>query len=100
MSIFGRRRCFLLSLKETARSTMIPSSRASARRADDRAAREFGRWLASPRPPHLLFALSGFPAVIAVREAGQHGSGRYLHTNSTIATEARFHIRDSGTFPF
>ena len=51
-------------------------------------------------PPPLLFALSGFPAVIGVREAGQHGSGRYLHTNSTIATEARFHIRDSGTFPF
>jgi len=32
--------------------------------------------------------------------AGLRGSGKYLHTNSTIASEAQSHIRDSGAFPF
>jgi hypothetical protein len=90
----------VLTLKETDRSTMRTSSRAFARCADARAVREFGRWLASHRQPPLPFALPGFPELSGVEEADQHGSGRYLHTNSTIATEARFHILDSGIFPF
>jgi hypothetical protein len=76
------------------------SSRAFARCADARVVREFGRWLASHRQPPLPFALPGFPELSGVEEADQHGSGRYLHTNSTIATEARFHILDSGIFLF
>jgi len=84
-------------LREADRSRET-SSRAFARCADARAVREFGRWLVSQPPPP--FALPGFPELSGVEEADQHGSGRYLHTNSTIATEARCHILDIGIFPF
>jgi hypothetical protein len=48
---------------------------------------------------HRLFfsPCQGFQ-LTGIEEAGQPGSGRYLHTNSTIATEAQSHIRDSGTY--
>jgi len=90
-----------VALKSNAfRCTMRASSRAFARCADSRAAREFDRWLASPLLSPLLFDLPGFRVLTLAKVAGQRGSGKYLHTNSTIAFEAQSHIRDSGTVPF
>ena len=43
------------------------------------------------KPPLLLFASrAGFLELTAVEEAGQRESGRYLHTNSTIAMRHDF----------
>jgi hypothetical protein len=84
--------------EETDRSTMRTSLRAFARHADDQAVQEFRRWLALLLPPPRPFALSGFPELTAAKVAGLRGSGKCLHTNSTIASEARFHNRDSGTY--